>query len=662
MCGIAGVARAGGPPPDLEMLSRMASAIRHRGPDGYGFSVGSSIGLAHVRLSIVDLKSGQQPMVTEDGALVIIFNGEIYNWPEIRQTLVDLGHRFRTRSDTEVLLELWRAWGAEGLHRLNGQFAFAVHDRRDGSLSLIRDRFGVRPMYYAETNRGFVFASECKALFASGLVRAAPDLAGLDEIFTWWAPRGARTVFAGVRQLEPGCWARWEAGRLSVHRWWSPSYHHAAVEPTDALEQLDGLLRSAVEFRLRADVPVGAYLSGGLDSTITSALAAKASPHQLRTFSIAFDDPQLDERAHQELVACAVGSAHTVEVAGLGDIARVFPEVVRHAEVPMVRTAPAPMYLLAQRVREQGIKVVLTGEGSDELFLGYDIFKETVVRRFCLRHPESAIRPRLLDRLYPYLAHDSRGGDLWRRFFLEAGPVDDPLFSHSPRIALTRRIKDFYTPETRASLSGTDVLAEWRESLPPEFGRWSDLEKAAYLEVSVLLPSYLLATQGDRMAMAHGVEGRYPFLDDRMFAFASALPERSRLAGLHEKSILRRWARSRIPAAVVGRAKQPYRAPDAAAFFAPGAPGWVEEALSPESVRDAGLFDSTAVNGLVRRCRDGKVTGFRENQALVAVLSGQLWHESFIRKTAKPIALPLEDADVVLHEHSGVSAPAMGER
>jgi asparagine synthase (glutamine-hydrolysing) len=641
------------------MLARMAAAIKHRGPDGYGFSLSRNIGLAHLRLAIIDLACGTQPMATDDGALVIAFNGEIYNWPELRRELVAHGHTFRTHSDTEVLLELWRAWGAEGLNKLNGQFAFAVHDRRDGSLSFVRDRFGVRPLYYAETRDGLVFASECKAIFASGLVQAEPDLKGLDEIFTWWAPRGARTVFAGVRQLEPGCWARWEKGRLMVNRWWRPEYHHGTEEPADALEQLDQLLRSSVDFRLRADVPVGAYLSGGLDSTITSLLAAKASPHQLRTFSIAFDDPKLDERAHQEVVARAVGSAHIVEMAGLGDIARVFPEVVMHAELPLVRTAPAPMYLLARRVREQGIKVVLTGEGSDELFLGYDLFKETAVRRFCMRQPGSPVRPRLLDRLYPYLAHDSRGGELWRKFFLEAGAPDDPLFSHSPRIALTQRIKDFYSGDTRASLAGSDVLGEWRASLPAEFTRWSDLERAAYLEVSVLLPSYLLASQGDRMAMAHGVEGRFPFLDQRLFEFASRLPERSRLSGLREKSILRRWAKTRIPAGVVDRAKQPYRAPDAAAFFGPGAPEWVEDVLSPAAVRNAGLFDPAAVEGLVRRCRAGRATGFRENQALVSVLSGQLWHGAFLASRPAVTPLSFDGADIVLDESQGVPAPAM---
>ena len=660
MCGIAGVARVEGPPPSAEMLGRMAGVLRHRGPDGYGFYFGRRVGFGHVRLAIIDLECGHQPMATEDGALVITYNGEIYNWLELRDELASLGHRFRTRSDTEVLLEAWRAWGCAALDRLNGQFAFAIHDTRGGTVSLARDRFGVRPLYYAEWPAGLAFASECKALFASGLVGAAPDLAGLDETFTWWAPRAPRTAFAGVRQLEPGSWALWRDGRLTVRRWWTPSYAAAPSEPRDALEQLDGLLRSSVALRLRADVPVGAYLSGGLDSAVTSLLAAHASPYQLRTFSIAFDDSTLDERTHQEVVAREVGSAHTVETAGLADIARVFPEVVRHAETPLVRTAPAPMYLLARRVCEQNIKVVLTGEGSDELFLGYDLFKETVVRRFCLRQPDSTVRPRLFDRLYPYLAHDARGGELWRRFFLEAGSPEDALFSHGPRIKMTSRIKEFYAPEVREALAGIDVAEEWRASLPSEFAYWSDLERAAYLEVSVLLPSYLLASQGDRMAMAHGVEGRYPFLDHRLFAFAASLPECSRLKGLREKDILRRWALDRAPAQVTSRAKQPYRAPDAAAFFGPGAPAWVDDLLAPGTVQGAGLFDTGAVAGLVRRCRAGKVTGFRENQALVAVLSAQSWHDSFIRDPLVPRSLPMSGADVVLYE-GGRVAPTLEE-
>ena len=328
-------------------------------------------------------------------------------------------------------------------------------------------------------------------------------------------------------------------------------------------------------------------------------------------------------------------SQHAVQAIGPADVARVFPEVVRHTETPLVRTAPAPLFLLSRLTRQHGIKVVLTGEGSDELFLGYDLFKETAVRLFCLRQPGSRVRPRLLDRLYPYLDARGRRGEFWHRFFLEAGPPGDPLFSHLPRVRLTAHIKEFYSADVRAALTGTDPLDELRASLPPEFPAWSPLNRAAYLEIVTLLSPYLLSSQGDRMSLAHGVEGRFPFLDHRLFEFAARLPTRSKLRGLREKDILRRWARDVVPPAVVERPKQPYRAPDIAAFFTPELVWYARELLDEPSLVRTGLFDPRSVAGLLRRCRAGSAVGYRENQAFVAVLSTQLWHHQFMEESAR---------------------------
>jgi asparagine synthase (glutamine-hydrolysing) len=336
-------------------------------------------------------------------------------------------------------------------------------------------------------------------------------------------------------------------------------------------------------------------------------------------------------------------------------VAAVFPEVVRHTETPLVRTAPAPLWLLARLTRQQGIKVVLTGEGSDELFLGYDLFKETVVRLFCLRQPESRRRPRLFDRLYPYLGGGNRGGEFWRRFFLEAGAVDDPLFSHLPRFGLTAHIKQFYSSDLRDALAGTDPLEELRATLPAAFPRWSPLNRAAYLEMVTLLSPYLLSSQGDRVSLAHGVEGRYPFLDHRLFEFAARLPTRSKLRGLREKDILRRWARDVVPSAVVTRPKQPYRAPDIPAFFTPEPVDYARELLDEVSVLNAGLFDPRSVAGLLRRCRAGSATGFRENQAFVAMLSTQLWYQEFMRAPAPWRGGPGPAADVALVEQAAAT-------
>jgi len=651
MCGIAGVARRGAQGVDPGLLLRMIAALRHRGPDGYGLFTGSHVGLGHARLSIIDVSGGAQPLTNEDGRIAITFNGEIFNYIELREELVALGHSFRTRSDTEVLVHAYEEWGPALLDRLNGQFAFAIYDGRDRSLFLARDRFGIRPLFYALRNGDLWFASETKALFASGEVDAAPDLAGLDEVFTFWAARAPRTVFQGVHQLEPGTFAVWRAGALRISQYYRLQYPEAAAEPREALEQLDTLMRGGLELQMRSDVPVGGYLSGGLDSSITCALAAALSPFALRTFSVAFDDPRFDESAYQRLVATDLKSVHAVQMIAQHEIGEVFPEVIWHTETPVVRTAPAPMYLLSRLTASQGIKVVLTGEGADEVFLGYDLFKETVVRQFCLRQPHSRWRPRLFDRMYPYLLEGGQGGgEMWRRFFLDAGPVGDPLFSHLPRFGLTSRIKDAYGESTRAALTGTDVMAELRDGLPPEFSGWSALNKAAYLEMTTLLSGYLLSSQGERMGMAHSVEGRFPFLDHRLFEFAAGLPTRSKLRGLREKDVLRRWAAPILPESVGSRGKQPYRAPDVPAFFHSAQPAYVEEMLSDSEVRRVGLFDSRAVSGLVRRCIAGRATGFRENQALVAILSTQLWHHRFFDRGSPVVALSLGGADVVLQE------------
>jgi asparagine synthase (glutamine-hydrolysing) len=653
MCGIAGIARNSLAGIRVDSLGRMAAAIRHRGPDGYGFYVGQQVGLAHVRLSIVDIEGGAQPLTNEDGQIVVTYNGEIYNHPELRHELEQRGHVFRTRSDTEVLVHAYEEWGVELLHRLNGQFAFAIYDRNRETVFVARDRFGVRPLFYAQRNGDFYFGSEIKAILASGEVDASLDRRGLDEVLTFWGARPPRTPFSGIASLEPGTYGLWKDGALWLRHYYELDYPEATEEPVDVVEQLDEIMLRSVGMRMRADVPVGAYVSGGLDSSITASLAASASPHTLRSFSISFDDPHFDESKYQREVAAAVGSIHAATTMGSNSIADSFPDVLWHTETPLLRTAPVPMFHLAKLTKQAGIKVVLTGEGADELFLGYDLFKEVSVRRFCMRRPESLSRQLLFDRLYPYLTQQGRGGEFWRRFFLESGQPSDPLFSHLPRFLVSSRIKDFYTPEFAQGLGGMDVIAELRASLPTRFFGWSYLNQAAYLEMTTLLSPYLLSSQGDRMAMAHGVEGRFPFLDHRLFEFAAALPTSSRLRGLREKEVLRRWASRILPPAIKARGKQPYRAPDAPSFFAPNSPEWISDLLTPDAVRQVGIFSQASVAGLLRRCRAGLATGFRENQAIVGVLSTQLWHHQFISSVQNVSPLPIRGASVLI----GDSAP-----
>jgi len=631
-----------------DALRRMAGALRHRGPDGWGLAREAGAGLVSTRLAIFDVPGGWQPMRGPRGTL-LVYNGEVYNHPELRR---ELGGTFATTCDAEVVLRLLERDGLAALERLNGQFAIAWWEPAARRLTLVRDRFGVRPLQWAALpDGGIAFASEAKALFASGEVAAAPDLAGIDEVFATWGARAPRTAFADVAQLPPGGVLVWEDGAVVARRrWWEPAFPPSArapapptpttpmrtrptpTPPTPTDDALAELLADSVRLRLRADVPVGTYLSGGLDSSLVTALAQQASDHELRTFSVAFHDARYDERAWQQQVARALGTRHHVVEVGPREIAGGFPAVVEHAETPLIRTAPVPLYLLARATREHGITVVATGEGADELFWGYDLFKETAVRELHARDPRHA--EALLDELYPYLdVPAERRGPAWRRFFFDGASPADPLFSHRLRIAATGIVRAFYRPEVTAELAGAngaEPLARLRDELPPRFARWSTLERAAWLELTTLLEPNLLAAQGDRVAMAHGVEGRFPFLDHRVFAHAAALPPARKLGpGLREKVALRELAAQVLPAAVAERPKQPYRAPEVAPFFGDHAPEWVEERLEARALDAVGIFDPARVAGLLRRCRFGKAAGFREGMALVGILSTQVWHERF---------------------------------
>ena len=637
MCGIGGIVRRDAAAAvDEPTLRRMAAALRHRGPDGYGLATGTGAGFVSTRLAIFDIPGGWQPIRTDSGSL-IVYNGEVYNHPELRVELARDGIITATLTDTEVVLQVLERDGLAALDRLNGQFAFAWWQPRERRLTLVRDRFGVRPLHYAFAADGsLVFASEAKGLFASGEIRADPDLQGIDDVFTLWGPRAPRSPFADVHQLGAGSLLVWEDGHVVAERtWWRPEY--APADTGGTAEELDELMRDSVRLRLRADVPVGTYLSGGLDSSLLTALAQDASDHELRTFSVAFRDELFDERVHQEEVAAALGTHHHVLDIGTADIADAFADVVYHAETPLIRSAPVPLYLLAQATREHGITVIATGEGADELFWGYDLFKELVLRQQA-EHDETALER--LDALYPYLsAPGASRGPVWRRFFAEAGAADDPLLSHQTRAAATGAVKAFYREEVALELIEDDSMQRLRADLPASFDGWSALERAAYLEVRTLLEPYLLAAQGDRVAMAHGVEGRYPFLDHRVFEYAARLPQERKLdAALHDKIALRELAATVLPSGIAQRPKQPYRAPAVAPFFADDSPAWIEEALAPDSLRDSGLFDDRSVAGLVRRCRSGRATGMREGMALVGILSTQLWHEQFCgaARTAYP--------------------------
>ena len=637
MCGIAGslITDREGPAghPDLRA---MVSTLRHRGPDGCNYFQSWRCALAHSRLSIIDLETGAQPIANEDETVWTVFNGEIFNYIELRTELQSLGHRFRTRSDTEVIVHAYEEFGDRFVGRLSGQFAIALWDVRAERLLLVRDRVGIRPLFYARNKGRLLFASEAKAILAVAPETAELDRRALAQIFTFWGAVGQRSIFEGIRSLPPGCFLSVERGTERLERYWDWTFPSAPGR-TDlsldaAAEQLRSLLTDAVREELRADVPVGAYLSGGLDSSGIAALARRAAG-SLQTFSITFDDAEYDESGFQRQAAEYLGVKHSVLHCTHRDIGNAFPALIWHTECPVLRTAAAPLMLLSQHAHDSGFKVVFTGEGADEVFGGYDLFKEAKIRRFWAPFPESAWRDRLFARLYPYLTRSPVSSRHFSRLFFgqRLGELDSPFYGHLTRWSITRGIFRFFTPEMQVELQAAAPEEELAAQLPSGFATWSDLARDQYIEVKTLLEGYLLSSQGDRVALAHGVESRLPYLDHRIIEFVNALSPRYKLRGLREKVLLRKALADVLPEAIIRRNKQPYRAPDSRCFFDGGEPlPYVKELLSASNLRRTGYFHEEAVEGLVRKCQSGRALGAGDNMAFVGVLSTQLLHEHFL--------------------------------
>lgn len=646
MCGIAGIVglSAGAASPSREALVRMASALYHRGPDEFGVYRDDRAGLAHSRLSIIDLATGQQPMADEGDSTWIVFNGEIFNYVELREELVASGHRFRTRSDTEVILHAYRAWGEAAFERMNGQWAVAIWDSVAKRLVLSRDRVGICPLHICEHAGHLYFASEAKAIFAANAdIPRAFDPTGICQTFTFWTIVPPQGVFQGVTELEPGHVRTYENGTVREHAYWMPRYpvhgdvrdrFHGSLD--DAVKEVRRAIESATSLRmLRADVPVGSYLSGGLDSSLVAALGRKFAGDRFQTFSLRFKDAEYDETEFQQMMVKILGSEHHEVVVSRSDIADVFPEVIYHTERPVLRTAPAPLFLLSKLVRDLGVKVVLTGEGADEMFAGYDIFREGKVRRFWGRQPESTWRHQLLERLYPYLARSPVSQQAMARQFFgrNIAAHRSPGFAHDTRWHTTGALKRLLSKDMQAADAGRNVIGELLDSVHADFSQWSHLAQDQHLEIRTLLSGYLLSSQGDRMLMAHSVEGRFPFLDKDVVALADSLPATYKLRVLDEKHVVKRASAAIVPHEILARKKQPYRAPDALSFVAKDAPEYIDEVLSETALRDANVFEPQAVVQLLRKCRargsEGQFSN-TDNMALVGVLSTQLLHRQFI--------------------------------
>lgn len=638
MCGIVGAYSPQGLSEsvrDNRAFARMLHALDHRGPDDKGILTHDTVWLGHARLTIIDLATGQQPMGWDEDGVYITFNGEIFNYIELREVLEKDGYSFHTTSDTEVLLRLYQARGEEMLNDLNGQFAFCIWDKRKNKVMLARDHAGILPLFYVEKEGTFFFASSITSLLQHPMISPRFDRKALKSLIHFWVPSGSRTFFEGIRQMAPGTYMIMDENGITHKKYWDISFPKSPStkskeEWVDAVRET---LTQAVKIRLRADVPVGSYLSGGLDSSIIAALVHDIHKQPFETFSVQFLEDNYDETAYQQMMTehCDVPNSAVRVTPEM--IADAYEKIVRCAEQPIYRTAPAPLFYLSQLVRDKGLKVILTGEGADEIGWGYNIFKETVIRQKIASGAEDDVWQEELQQLYPYLQQfNERYARILMEFYRRnSEEPDHPLFSHLTRMNNGLGVLNYMLPEVKEEVLSDNTVEDMLNSLPENFSDYTALQKTQYVEMKTLLAGYLLSSQGDRMTMAHSIEARFPFLDKEVISLFAEMPDDLKLNGMDEKHILKEAFRDILPEDIVDRPKQPYRAPESLAILSEGL---IERYLSQEAIEECGIFAYDSVEKLcykLKHANEEQQFSFNDNFALNCILSTQIFYDSFMK-------------------------------
>lgn len=643
MCGIAGIVDlTGRRPVPSGILQRMADAIFHRGPDEDGYLDEPGIGLANRRLSIIGLADGKQPLYNEDRSVVAVFNGEFFDYPETKARLESRGHVFTTHCDTELIPHLWEDHQEGMLAHLHGQFAVACFDRRQRRLILARDRFGICPLYWSRVRTAggewLLFASEIKALLSSGLITPRPDPRGIDQVFNFFAVPGIPTCFEGINTLQPGHYLRIQLGRddqpaqVSRHVYWEIDFPERGQEidgdQKTIVDGLDEVMMAAVERRLRADVPVVSYLSGGIDSSIVVAMAAKQRGRSIPTFTIQIMEPRLDETSQAAVVSRHIGAQPVVVQVGDEEVLRTYPELTRAAEAPVIDTSCTALLLLARAVHEHGYKVALTGEGSDEWLAGYPWYKVHKLLGFLDIIPGVPLS-RGLRRLGLWLSGAPKGAaDYFNRVRRTLG--DHTSFQDIYGIMSLSRLR-FYSPSMREATAEHMAYLDFEPNLA-RMAHWHPLNRALYWAGRIHLAGHLLSLKGDRVAMNSSVETRYPFLDEEVFAYLARLHPRWKMRGFKDKYILRLLGERYLPKEVAWRRKGMFRAP-LDSFFDKKVPPFVDQLLSEDSLKKTGYFDLDAVRTWSQAVREGNIRFYKRSAVelgLVGVVATQLWHHTFI--------------------------------
>ena len=648
MCGICGIlTRNPSLVPDRDVLERMRDRIAHRGPDGAGLYLGPGVGLAHRRLSIVDLAQGQQPMYSHDRRFVIVYNGEVFNHPTLKAELETSGVRYRTRSDTETVLHLYERLGERAVERMRGMFALAIWDSLERRLFLARDRYGVKPLYYVHRPDGtLIFGSEIKALLPALGGRLDLNREALPDFLANHAPSGDATLFIGIMRLAPGHSLTWQDGRINIRQYWDvPVANSSAAPPQGSraeralIDEFRERFTEAVRLRLMSDVPLGMFLSGGIDSAaITSAMATLVK-EPIRTFSVAFAEREANELEYARLVATAYRTEHRETVVSPAEFFAELPRLVWHEDEPIAHPSSVALYFVS-RLAARHVKVVLTGEGSDETLAGYNRYRVTeynarlgaLYRRCVPRFARSGLR-RALEGLPATFRLRQRAS---RTFLMRGADLDELYFDNFAVFGRAAQ-RELLSPELRAQLAAVDPYAAYHSALSRVSGK-PLLSQLLYADVKTYLHELLM--KQDQMSMAASIESRVPFLDHPLTEWVAALPQTMKLRGMTTKWILREAMQGRLPAPILERRKMGFPVPVGSWLRGPWRP-LLSEYLSGSRARARGFFEASAVERLVGE----HIRGVNHGERLWALLTFEIWARMFLDgESPWPLQLPLRQA------------------
>lgn len=628
MCGICGIVSARlSYVPEQKLIDRMRDTLLHRGPDGAGTHVGPGVGLGHRRLSIVDVEHGQQPMYSDDGRYVLVYNGEVFNHPTLKPELEAAGVRYRTRSDTETVLRLFERYGDDAVKKMRGMFAIAIWDKTTRRLFLARDRFGVKPLYYLHQPDGsLIFGSEIKAILPALSARPALNYAALPDFLANHAPSGEDTLFSGIKRVPPAHTLVWHEGRISITRYWDLEYGQPGIAPSagsaaerELVEEYKQRFTEAVRIRLMSDVPLGMFLSGGIDSAAITATMATLVKEPVRTFSVGFAEREASEFAYARMVADAFRTEHREVLVTPGQFFAEMPRLIWHEDEPMAHPSSIALFFVSQLAAEH-VKVVLTGEGSDEMLAGYNRYRVTEYN-FRLGAAYEKFVPgfarRGTARALGSLPMKSRIRQIASRTFLTRRSNIDELYFDNFAV-FPRTLQDrLLTRETKARVAGIDPYEAYHAALERVSGK-PLLSRILYADVSTYLQELLM--KQDQMSMAASIESRVPFLDHPLTEWVAKLPQSLKLRGATTKWILREAMKNDLPASILSRKKMGFPVP-VGAWLRTEWTSLIDEYITSERAHARGIFERDTVKGLVAE----HLSGINHSERLWALLTFEVW-------------------------------------